>query len=442
MPNKPFLRSILIFFFFAVLLVQNCNQRNPDRKIARSNGVSLTYWCSSNQNEINLATELVETWNHQHPEIQVILQPIPASQSSEEVLLAAIAGKTTPDICSNMWPGAMDDFTAAGGLVQLDQFPEFLTYITNRIPLALLESFQAPDGHYYQIPWKTNPIMVMYNVGLFREAGIEKMPRTYSEYLAAAKLITRDLDGDGNFDQWMGYRDIRPIWWQRFFDYYSFYIAASGGETLFDGSDIIFNNEASVKVFQFFQDIYNNGYYPRTTFQGDNFIAGKLATQFVGPWNVIHVERFSKTGFEFDISPIPVPDDYNGPVFTYGDHKNISIFSTTKHSQEAWDFAKYLITPRADLRLLELCSQIPLRKNLTTDSLYQVYFAQNPKMVKYAEQALFTRGVDGASDLKEIFDGISQEYEACAIYGRKTPEAAVADAAKRTQIIIAWNRSR
>jgi multiple sugar transport system substrate-binding protein len=435
-------KLILIVILIGVAGLLSCDRNSSRRRYEKSGIIRLTYWCSSNQNEINLARELVDQWNAERPDIRVQLQPIPASQSSEEVLLAAIAGKTTPDICSNIWPGAMDDFTGAGGLVRLDEFPDFFDVMMARIPMDLLKSFQSPDSHYYQIPWKTNPIMVMYNVGLFREAGIEDLPTTYSEYLKAAALISKDLDGDGNFDQWMGYRDIRPIWWQRFFDYYTFYIAASGGKTLFDKSRIIFNNDASVDVFGFFQELYSKKYYPRTTFQGDQFIAGKLATQFTGPWNVIHVERFSRPGFEFDISPIPVPDDHEGPVYTYGDHKNISIFSTTEHPEAAWEFAKFLLTPHADLRLLELCSQIPLRKKLADDSLYQDYFSQNPKMVKYAEQAPYTRGVDGASDLKEIFDGISQEYEACAIFGLKTPEKAVKDAAERARVIIEWNRSR
>jgi multiple sugar transport system substrate-binding protein len=408
--------------------------------VSEQGAVRLTYWCASNQSEIDLATELVKKWNSSHPKIQVELQPIPASQSSEEALLAAIAGKTTPDICSNMWPGAMDDFTSSGGLVRLDQFPEFADYLQARMPVELLESFRAPGGHYYQIPWKTNPIMVMYNKRLFREAGVHKLPRTYSEYLAAARAITKDLDGDGRADQWMGYQDIRPIWWQRFFDYYTHYIAASGGKTLFDSAAICFENEASVRVFQFFQDIYHDGYFPRTTFQGDNFLAEKFATVITGPWNITHVEQFRKPGFEYGVFQVPVPDDYQGPVYTYGDHKNISIFSTTKHPAEAWEFAKFLVSEEADLRLLEVCSQIPLRKNLTANPLYEKYFRENPMMRKFAEQAIYTRGVDGSSVLKEIFDAISQEYEACAIYGKKTPAEAVANAAKRSKVIIEWSR--
>lgn len=424
----------------AVSLLFSCKPKSSVQNHAKPKIVHLTYWCASNQNEINLAQKLVEKWNRDHPKIQVTLQPIPASQSSEEVLLAAIAGKTTPDICSNMWPGAMDDFISSGGLVQLDQFPDFYEYMRQRLPNDLLETFRAPDGHYYQIPWKTNPVMMMYNKRMFRQCGVLHPPQTYSEYLQAAKLVTKDRDGDGHIDQWMGYRDIRPVWWQRFFDYYSFYIAASGGKTLLNGSEIIFDNEASVRVFRFFQELYLNGFYPKTTFQGDNFLAGNLATQFCGPWNVIHVEKFKKPDFEYDIAPIPVPDDYQGPTYTYGDHKNISIFSTTRYPQAAWEFAKYLITPQSDLKLLEICSQIPLRKNLTADPLFQDYFRKNPMLEKFAEQALFTRGVDGSSVLKEIFDGISQEYEACAVYGKRTPEEAVKNATKQAQVIMEWNQ--
>lgn len=436
------MRYISVVSFFIIFWIFACNGSKEKIYADNEKVIKLTYWCASNPQEIKLAKELVGKWNSMHDDVKIDLQPIPASQSSEEVLLAAIAGKTTPDICSNMWPGAMDDFVLSGGLVRLDQFPDFVDYITERVPKDLLESFRSPDGHFYQIPWKTNPLMIIYNVKMFREAGVDQTPKTYSEFLEAAKKITKDIDGDGMIDQWFGYRSLKPIWWQRLFDYYTFYIAASGGKTLFNDSEIIFDNEASVKVFKLFQDIYANGYFPITEFQGDNFIAERLATNITGPWNIAHIEKFKSPDFEYDIFPIPVPDDYSGPVYTYGDHKNIAIFSTTKFPKEAWAFAKFLVSPESDLRLLEICSQIPIRKNLITDSLYTEYFTSHPKIVKFAQQAPLTRGVDGVSDLKEIFDGISQEYEVCAIYNKRSAEEAVRNAAKRAKVIIDWNRSR
>jgi multiple sugar transport system substrate-binding protein len=427
---------------FSILMLFSCRSNQENSRLNADGSVRINYWCAPNPREIALAKELVELWNQNNPQQKVHLQAIPASQSSEEVLLAAIAGGTTPDVCSNMWPGAMDDFTSSGGLVRLDTFPDFWESMDERIPRDLLESFKAPDGCYYQIPWKTNPIMVIYNKQIFREAGVEARLVTYTDFLNAAAKIVVDKDKDGIMDRWMLYRNIKPLWWQRFFDYLSLYIAASGGKTMFDGRKIIFNNEASVDVFAFLEEMYRKGYCPLTEFQGDQFLNERLATQITGPWMINYIEKFKQEGFEYGVMPLPVPDDYTGQVYTYGDHKNISIFSTTKNPKLAWEFAKTLISKEADKRLLEICSQIPIRKNLTQDTLYHEFFSENPMMLEFAEQAPYTRGVDGISDLKEILDGLSQEYEACVLYHRISPETAIENAAKRAEVIMEWNSSR
>ena len=207
-----------------LLLCSGCGARD-ERASTRTEAVELTYWPAPNPQEVRLADSLVRLWNARHPEIQVRMQPIPVSQSTEEVLLAAIAGGTTPDVCSNIQPGALYDYTRAGGLVALDRFPGFDTLARNRVDSALLETFRSPDGHFYQLPWKSNPVMMFVNLRLMREAGIERVPATYGEYLDAAQKATRDLNGDGQTDVWMGERDIRPIWWQRLYDFYPFYIA-------------------------------------------------------------------------------------------------------------------------------------------------------------------------------------------------------------------------
>ena len=57
-------------------------------------------------------------------------------------------------------------------------------------------------------------------------------------------------------------------------------------------------------------------------------------------------------------------------------------------------------------------------------------------MIPFAKQAEHVRGTDICPQLKEIFDVISQEYEACVVYGVKTPEQAVHDAAKAAQVLL------
>lgn len=434
------IRIVRAHIVCACILLAGCSQRQSPSEQPAASIVHLTYWPAPNPQEIQLADSIVKTWNRIHPEIQVRMQPIPVSQSTEEVLLAAIAGKTTPDVCSNIWPGALREYTQAGGLVEMDKFSDFDSIAASRVPRELLTTFQADNGHYYQMPWKTNPVMMFYNIGMLKAAGVGQIPRTYSEYYAAAKKVSRDMNNDGQVDVWMGERDIRPIWWQRLFDFYPFYIAASGGKTLFRSDQVAFENRDAEKVFAFFQECYGRGFFPRTFFQGgDPFLLEKKATHFSGPNNIATIMKFAP-GIQYGVAPLPVPDDHHGPVYTSGDYKNIAIFSNTKHPKESWEFVKFLVRAEHDLLLLEIANQVPVRGDLLTNPLFAKYFSRNPLMVKFAEQTVYTRGMDPVPDLKEIFDAISQNYEACAVYGRKTPADAVRDAAARSRSIIEWNQ--
>ncbi len=421
-----------------VQFLPGCSRR-AEQATAGGN-VELLYWPAPNPQEVQLADTLVRRWNRLHPGIHVRMQPIPVSQSTEEVLLAAIAGGTTPDVCSNIQPGALYDYIRAKGLVPLNRFPGFDTLAQSRGDSALLESFRSPDGQFYQIAWKSNPVMMFYNIRLLSDAGIDYIPGTYTGYLTAGRKVTRDLDGDGQIDVWMGERDIRPIWWQRLFDFFPFYIAASGGRTLFTRGEFTPDSTAAAEVFGFFQECYREQIYPRTFFQGgDPFLLQKKATHFSGPWEVATIRKFAPN-LEYGVAPLPVPDGTEGPVYTHGDFKNISIFSTTRHPAEAWEFVQFLLRPESDSLLLEICDQIPVRNDLLTNPMFADYFARNAVMARFAEQAPRGRGIDAAPDLKEIFDTLSQVYEMCAVYGKIDPGEAVRQMTRRTNMIVEWNR--
>jgi len=432
-------RTYRFLWFVFILVVLNALGLNCARKENHSGKqgvIKLTYWPAANQYEINLAALEVKQWNAAHPKIQIKMQPIPASQSSEEVLLAAIAAKTTPDICSNIWPGTMGQFTRAGAVVRLDTFPDFDSLLTSRVPKDLIDGYRYLDGHFYQFPWKTNPVMIQYNVGMLKAVGVDSFPQTYSDYLEVGRKVTRDLNGDGQIDQWMSYVDVREKWWTRFFDFYPFYIAASGGKTLLKNREIIFDSENSVRVFRFFQEGFNESIFPRARFHTDPFLMEIVASRFTGPWEIIHTEKYKPKDLHYDFARIPLPNGQKGCSYTYGDPKNIVIFSTTRHPDEAWQFVKFLVSRKSDLALLRICSQLPVRKNLLKDSLFIPYFRKNPYMMKFARYIPFTRGVDSVPEMKEIFDAISLEFEACSILGKRTPEEAVTRAGERCRQIL------
>jgi len=426
------------FIILALVFLTGCSQterrdQNDAGEIAR-----LTYWSAQNPGERKLAEMLVAEWNASHPAIQVTVQPLPAGQSSEEVLLAAVAAGTTPDVCSNIWPGIVQDFVRAGALIPLDRFSDFDSLAASRFPEGIVERFSSTDGRIYQIPWKTNPIMMLYNRKLFREAGIESPPQTYSQYIAAADRVTADLNGDGQYDRWMGYRDIRPIWHERRFDYFAFYVGASGGQTFFDHGELDIDTASSDKVFSFFRTLYEKHYFPLTTFQGSPVLSGKIATEFTGPWQLRWLKDNAPPDFEYGFAPLPRPDDTPESRYTFGDFKSIALFESTEHPEAAWAFVKYLISREADLQLLEMGGQIPVRGGLVGDTLYAEYFDREPLMKPFALAAPYSRAVDSVPSLQELLDAVAQQFEAGAVYGVRSPNEATRRMITRMQLIMEW----
>ena len=406
----------------------------------KDSSVTIDFWCSSNPQEIKWAKAVVGEWNRARKDIIVNLQPLPASRSTEEALLAAIAAKTTPDVCANIYPGVVTQFVAAGGLYRMDRLSDFIPFMEERLPQDIMEQHRSPDGHFYQVPWKGNPIMLAYNAKMLKEAGVDPASlRTYSGFLKAAEKLTLDRDGDGRIDQWMIYLNIEPIWWQRFFDFYTLYIAASGGRTLIEGIKAAFNNEAGVAAMGFLAELFKGGYAPKSTFPGDVFLQEKIATYITGPFAIPFWESMKPKGFEYDFVHIPIPDFYSGKeVWTYSDPKNIGIFQTCKHPEEAWEFVKFMLNEKNDAMFLAMTSQMPYRKNLDEIEDFSSIAKKQPHLAKFMVQSRYTQGADNVKPLVEIYDAIAEEYQYCAVLGKETPEEAMEIAEERVNEILSY----
>lgn len=396
---------------------------------------SITFWPSSNPEEIQFATKIVAEWNAEHPEVQVKMQPLPASRSTEEVLLAAIAARTTPDVAANIYPGAISQFVEAGGLYEHEKLDGFTEFMTERSGEDVVALYTHPSGHVYQITWKANPVMFAYNVKLLAEAGIEPADlATYSGFLAAAKRVE---------EQWSGEKHLYTptvdvTWWQRFFDFYALYIAASQGQTLLDDSGAVaFDNDAGREVFEFLATFFREGYAPKGQTAQNRFFQGTTLVEQAGPFTMPFYEHNAPEGFEFGLVPVPVPDRLAGqPVYTYGDPKNIAIFTTSKHPDEAWEFIRFILSPENDALFMSLTGQVPYRLGMTTDPLFTPILAEKPNLEAFLDQTARTRGVDDTPYLIEILTAISREYEAGVIQGVREPAAALKRAAQQAKDII------
>ena len=400
--------------------------------------ITLTYWPAANPAEVRLATRLTAQWNAEHPDVQVRVQPLPAGRSSEEVLLAAIVAKATPDVSSNVSSALLSRLVRAGGVVRLDDRVATAARLEERTTAAMLASLRLPDGGIYAFPWKTNPEMLMYNVDLLAAAGV-RPPRTHSELLAAFRRLAHDTDGDGRVDRWPLWAPIKTTWYERFYDFYPLYLASSGGRTLVAGGRVVFDNEAAVAALELLRRGFDEGLLPRSNFAlgRDPFTDGTVAMKIIGPWFVRELDELKVPGLRYDVVPVPAADAAAADDhYAFADLRSIAIFSTTRHPDAAARFVAFLTSPAADRLLIEEASQLPYRRGLAADPRFAASLTRWPTLGTYAARVERTRDLDLDPDVVEIFDVLSDAYEAAAIYGTVPVRQALAKAAAEAERIL------
>jgi multiple sugar transport system substrate-binding protein len=406
---------------------------------SRSGGpITLTYWPAANPVETRLAMRLAAAWNADHPDIQVRVQPLPAGRSSEEVLLAAIVAKATPDVSSNVSSALLARLVRAHGVVRLDDRAPTAARLRERTRPAMLASLRLPDSGIYAFPWKTNPEMLMYNVDLLAAAGVQP-PRTHRELLEAFRRLTRDTDGDGRADRWALWATLKTTWFERFYDFYPLYLASSGGRTLIAGGKILFDNPAADSALEVLRQGFAEGTLPRSNFAlgRDPFADGTVAMKIIGPWFVKELDELKVPGLRYDVVPIPAADGVSpDDRYAFADLRSIAVFSTTRHPDAAARFVAYLTSPAADRQLIEEGSQLPYRRALASDPRFRASLARWPTLATYATYVERTRDIDIDPDVVEIFDLLSEAYEAGAIYGTMSVREALSKAATEGRKIV------
>ncbi len=400
--------------------------------------IMLTYWPAANPPETRLAMRLAAQWNAENPDVQVRVQPLPAGRSSEEVLLAAIVAKATPDVSSNVSSALLARLVRAGGVVRLDNRVATAARLRERTNSAMLASLRLPDGGIYAFPWKTNPEMLMYNVDLFKAAGIGP-PRTHTELVNAWHKLARDTDGDGRLDRWAMWSTLKTTWYERFYDFYPLYLASSGGKTLVNNGKIVFENAAAASALDVLRRGFAEGVLPRSNFAlgRDPFMDGTVAMKIIGPWFVKELDELKVRGLHYNVTPVPAADGTDpADQFAFADLRSIAIFSTTKHPDEAARFVAYLTSPAADRLLIEEASQLPYRRGLASDPRFTVPLARWPTLSTYATYVERSRDLDIDPDVVEIFDILSEAYEESAIYQTTSVRDAVKKAAAEARNVV------
>jgi len=378
-------------------------------------------WMSNNPEEITWAKQMVAAWNAANPKELVTAQEIPAGKTSEEVIGAAITAGNAPCLVFNTSPAAVPQFQKQGGLVALDSFPDGKAYVEARSGAAAAQ-YKSPDGKYYQIPWKSNPVMIFFNKDLLKKAGIDpaKPPlATYDEFLAASQKIVSS--GAAKAAIWPS---PSSEFFQSWFDFYPLYAAETSGKQLVENGKSTFNSTEGKAVAGFWKTMYDKGYAPREKYTGDSFADGKAAMSIVGPWAISVYGKKINWG----VAPVPTSKGITAAeTHTFSDAKNVAVYSACTAQGTAWNVLKFATSVEQDGLLLSTTGQMPLRQNLST--AYADYFKAHPDYTKFADQAARTVEVPNVANSIEIWQDFRNGYSSSVIFGKTTVDTSLTTAA-------------
>lgn len=383
----------------------------------------ITIWYSNNAEEVAWGKAMVDKWNAAHPDEKVTAQEIPAGKTTEEVIGAAITGGTAPCLVFNTAPAAVPQFQKQGGLVALDDFPGAKDYIEKRTGDTAAQ-YRSPDGKYYQLPWKSNPVVIFYNKKAFTKAGIdaENPPlSTYDEFLDTARKVVK-----GGGAQYAILPAPTSEFFQSWFDFYPLFAAETGGKQLVEDGKATFAGDEGTRVAEFWKTLYDEGLAGREKYNGDAFADGKSAMAIVGPWAI----PVYKDKVEWGSVPVPTSKGTaEREIHTFSDAKNVAMYSACENRGTAWELMKFATGEEQDGALLEATGQMPLRAGL--QDAYSGYFTANPAYAMFADMASRTVEVPNVPNSIAIWQALRDGYTNAVVFGKADPAQALKDAATK-----------
>ena len=394
----------------------------------------LVFWTAPNPQQEAFWKEVVAEYESLHPEIDIEWSTIPAAGSSEEAILTAIASGRAPDISTNIFSGFAAQLVEIDQLMELDKLEGFDELVETRKMRSIIEGWQI-NGKNYVIPIYSNPILMWWRSSLLKEAGFENPPRTYGEIYEFSKNFV--IPKERYSVQIIQGRN----WWDRWFDFITYYYAASEGKSYVDTSKgrATFNDEAGKQVAEFINTMFRNE-WTAVDLGSNPFYIGAIAGGLRGPWEISFAQtQFPDIVSDIVISAPPVPDNYpqDEPIYTFADAKGLVIFKTTKHPKEAWDFVKWVFSREDfDLKWLEYTKMPPAREDLLTNDIFKGFWDQNPLAAQYAKYVPYAVPPATVSMTVDVQDLMTVELVEPLMYGTKDPQKALDDAVKAINRIL------
>ncbi|MDI6783041.1 MAG: sugar ABC transporter substrate-binding protein [bacterium] len=420
---------IILFSLMSFILIFGCSTKTPSGTV-----VTITTWDNSSTQQYR--KPFIAEFERQHPNIKLKFIDIPAA-SYYPKLQTMIAGGTPPDAAYLAYD-QIPIFAVKKAIQSLEPFLarstafDFSGYYPRVVDML---KFQ---GKIYGVSRDFTVFGLYYNKDMFDQAGISYPDETWdwNKFLAAAKKLTKDTNGDGRIDQY----GFSPEPW---LDSFIYWIWANGGEIISeDLKTCIINKPETVEALQFIADMrLKHKVAPSLVAsqqpgQGtlDLMAAGRLGMYVNGSWMISELRKKAK--FRWDVAPVPKgPTERATVLFTVG----MVIPTGSKHPEEAWELLKYLGGPAGQsfFGSTKIASGIPAIKSIAESTVF-IDSSLPPEHIDVLLQAAaeYARPLRLSPQMNEIYELLIPATDELWL-GKKTAKQIAAELKPKIDKILA-----
>ncbi|MGA9363567.1 MAG: sugar ABC transporter substrate-binding protein [Bacteroidota bacterium] len=391
----------------------------------------LVHWYGSQRD--NWQNEIVEPFERDHPNIKVEMDVVPYSLYYPKILASAASGAAMGDVV------AIDDWFAPelfkrNYTVDLQPYfdrdlraEDFITQVFEMCRLPVGEK-----GDLLAVPFATGTTVLFYNKDLFDQVSVSYPDSdwTYADLLAAARKLTRDIDGDGITDQWGILADDGA------YTGFDTMLYSLGGQILSpDLKQSWIDRPKSVAALQYIVDLVRKervSPLPSSLESlGEKFGSGKFGMVITGDFVK---STLKDVRFRWDVA-LP-PKGSEGLRLSRRFGNSLCIPRQSEHPQEAWQLIKYILTLPTGTKVNELFeTMMPVFKALafSKEWIEGAPLCTRRAIIETEERYSFFHITPGWLEWRE--QGLTPEVQN-AMTGRKSVLDAARDAAGKINSIL------
>jgi multiple sugar transport system substrate-binding protein len=324
--------------------------------------VSLSYWTwTDNPGHQKLLVEVVDGFNKSQDMISIELDAGSRTMEVRQKVMVSFAAGAAPDIAGAVQTHVQDYFDS-GVLWPVDSYFTKWDQKEDYFPNIVGFMRSKPDQPVLYMPSRILPYVLYYRADWFDEAKVTP-PRTYDEFLEAARRLTKPDERAGYAMRGVDYyavQPIEPIW-------------GSAGVQFVDAKgNVDFASPEAVAVTEKWVGMFTKDKSAQPTAVNDGYPQlfalmerGRAAMWIYGT----HASPQLNAALGDRIQVVPTPN-VGSPQRMLANPEGDFITTSCKEKEAAWTFLQYMASSKA-ANLAQGRGFLPVRKSLSADPAIQ-----------------------------------------------------------------------